>query len=229
MGHVVLNVRTLLPYILCICAVFLLSFSPISAQELYLVGGNQTTINPREYRAYYGKLSADSHVFSFETTTDTPVSFVILVPDVDGVSTDITAALTNTAMQDSPLLLANGALMEWSRFFDTAGRDSYLAGPMLATELPQGSYEVRVSSLVEGTPYILVVSGEKTFSLSEIARRYAVLPTIKSEFFGKPGFHAYLTPLVLRPIFAVLLLLGGVLFILILIRRRTPGYSAFVE
>lgn len=206
---------------------FLVFIMPLvaSAQQLRVVEGNTTTIDdPGVYRAYYGKLTGEPHVYTFRAEGDiVPVKFVILVPDTAGAKTDISAGLIDELHPEEPFAVADGTLVEWTRFFDTAGRDSYLAGPTLEATVPRGNYQVRVWSSNNDSPYVLVVSGEEPFSIGETLRRYSTLPTIKSEFFGKPRLQAYLSPLLLWPIFGVLILAALIIFIVIVyLRHRAP-------
>lgn len=191
----------------------------VSAQQLRIVDG-QTAIDPTAYRAYYGKLTGEPHIFTFTTTEETPVMFVLAVPDVPEVKTDVSATLTDAAHPDGLFLTADGGMVEWQRFFDTAGRDSYLAGPTLETSVPPGEYRIQISNAADDASYVLIVSGKDSFSLLETFHRYGTLPSIKSQFFGKSAAEAYLTPLLLWPIFAVLILAALVVFILIIVRRR---------
>lgn len=197
---------------------FLLPFA-VSAQQLRIVDEGTTEIDPGSYRAYYGKLSGEPHSFTFTVDEETPVKFVLLVPDVADVKTDISATLVDIKNEQGVFIPGDGALMEWQRFFDTAGRDSYLAGPTLEATLPPSEYRVQVSSSADDAPYVLVVSGDSSFSLFETFRRYGTVPTIKSEFFGKSAAEAYLTPLLLWPIFGLLILLALAIFGLMTYRR----------
>lgn len=201
-------------------------FSPVSfaaAQQLRVVQGNAATNieDPSIYRAYYGKLSGEPHVYTFKADSDIePVKVVILVPDIPNAKTDISVAFIDDLHPENPFAVADGATIEWTRFFDTAGRDSYLAGPTLEATVPRGSYQIRVWSSNNDSPYVLVVSGTEKFSIAETLHRFGTLPTIKSEFFGKSGIQAYLAPLLLWPILSVLIVVGLVLFLLLVLRRR---------
>lgn len=205
----------------------LMLVSPVSfaaAQQLRLVDGNATTMieDPGTYRAYYGKLSGEPHIYTFKADADiVPVKVVILVPDIVGAKTDISVALIDERHPENPFAVADGSSIEWTRFFDTAGRDSYLAGPMLEATVPRGTYQIRVWSSNNDSPYVLVVSGKEKFSIGETLHRYATLPSIKSQFFGKSAVQAYLTPLLLWPILGVLIVAGLIVFLLIILRRRS--------
>jgi hypothetical protein len=203
-------------------AAFFLALIPTFslAQQLRIMEGSTTAIDPTAYRAYYGKLAGEPHVFTFTTTEETPVKVVLVVPDIPDAKTDVSATLVDTKNPDGLFVTADGALVEWQRFFDTAGRDSYLAGPTLEATLLPGEYRIQVSSAEDDASYVLIVSGENTFSLLETFRRYATVPAIKSDFFGKSAAEAYLTPLLLWPIFAILILAALAAFVAIVFLRR---------
>jgi hypothetical protein len=192
----------------------------VSAQQLRIIDQATTEIDPTAYRAYYGKLTGEPHLFTFTTSEETPLMFVLAVPDVPDATTDISATLIDVKNPDGLFETADGGMVEWQRFFDTAGRDSYLAGPTVVTTVPPGEYRLQVSSAADDASYVLIVSGEDSFSFLETLRRYGTVPTIKSHFFGKSAAEAYLTPLLLWPIFAVLILAALIVFILIIVRRR---------
>lgn len=197
------------------------------AQELRLVDSNQTTIDTNVYRAYYGTLSGEPHVFSFSASSDVfPVKAFILVPDIEGVRTDISAAMFSKVHPEDPFITIDGSAIEWQRFYDTAGRDTYLAGPVLEATIPKGDYEIRIWSSNNDSQYVLIVQGSDALSLEQITSRFNTLPTIKSEFFGKSASEAYLTPLLLWPIFSILVLLGVVLLLIIILRRMSASSKA---
>lgn len=196
--------------------------SAASAQQLRIVDEASTAIDPTAYRAYYGTLSGEPHDFTFSVSEETPVKFVLLVPDVPNATTQVSATLVDAKDPQGVFVPGDGTLTEWQRFFDTAGRDSYLAGPTLDATLPPGEYRVQVSSAADDARYVLVVSGESSFSLLETFRRYGTVPSIKSDFFGKSPAEAYLTPLLLWPIFGLLILAALAIFGVMVYRRVRP-------
>lgn len=191
----------------------------VSAQQLRIVDEGSTAINPTKYRAYYGKLSGEPHDFTFTVDEETPVKFVLLVPDVPDANTQVSATLVDVKNPQGVFIPGDGTLTEWQRFFDTAGRDSYLAGPTLEADLPPSEYRVQVSSAADDAQYVLVVAGDSSFSLLETFRRYGTVPAIKSDFFGKSAAEAYLTPLLLWPIFGLLILAALAIFVMMVYRR----------
>jgi hypothetical protein len=207
-----------------ILAVLLFLVLPIvaSAQQLRIVDEAATEINPTAYRAYFGKLSGEPHTFTFSVDEETLVKFVLLVPDVPDANTQVSATLVGADESQGVFVPGDGTLTEWQRFFDTAGRDSYLAGPTLESAVPAGEYRVQVSSAADDAQYVLVVSGDSSFSLLETFRRYGTVPTIKSDFFGKSAAEAYLTPLLLWPIFGLLILAALAIFAIMVYRRLRP-------
>lgn len=213
---------TRLPFLLGALCVVLVGFPFYSsAQQLRITESTRTEIeNTGTYRAYYGKLSGEPHTYSFTVREETPVTFVVLVPDVAGSKADLAISLTSKISPESPLSTVDGALFEWTQFFDTAGRDSYLAGPSLQATVPAGEYEVSIMNPGNTAPYVLIVGNESAFSIAETLRRYGTLPAIKSQFFQKSPIEAYVTPLLLWPIFALLIAAGVVIFSIIVYRRR---------
>ncbi|OGG72729.1 hypothetical protein A3A38_03650 [Candidatus Kaiserbacteria bacterium RIFCSPLOWO2_01_FULL_53_17] len=204
-----------------LCAVLLPALT--LSQELRVVENATITLgDPTVYRAYYGKLTGEPHVFSFTTTGQlTHVKALLLVADIPDATTDISAAFIDTLHPESPFVVGDGALIEWQRFFDTAGRESYLAGPVLEATVPPGEYEIRVWSPDNDRPYVLVMEGEGDFSFSGFWSRFTAGPTIKSEFFGKSAVSAFMTPLLLWPLLGILIVLGLVLFVIMAFFRQS--------
>ncbi|HWO07385.1 MAG TPA: hypothetical protein VNM40_02265 [Candidatus Paceibacterota bacterium] len=192
-----------------------------AAQELRIVEGPSVTVDdPEAYRAYYGKLAGEEHVYHIESADPFRLSVVILTPNVEGARTDFSAAVYDKIDTDEPVIVLDGTVSEWQWFFDTAGRDEYLAGPVLRGGLPQGAYEVRVSNPDNQGAYVLVLGEDSWFSNSGLISRYSALPTIKTEFFGKPASQAYVTPLLMWPVIALLIVITIIVFALYIVRRR---------
>ncbi len=200
----------------------------LSAQELIIVENAETRVsNPQVYRAYYGELTGSPHVFTFNVPSDGyTVKAVVLAPDTEDVSTDIVAEMISDKNPGESFARVDGGMIEWQRFFDTSGRDSYLAGPVLENTVTTGSYRIQVSSPDNQGAYVLVFEGEDGFLLGQVISRFGALPTIKSEFFGKSALEAYTTPLLLWPVVTTLLLLASVIILLIVYRRMRPEVSA---
>lgn len=200
--------------------VLLLPFA-LFAQELRVTEGPTTHIsNPESYRAYYGKLTGEPHVYSIATDEPFRLSVIMLAPFVDGARTDFTTTVYDLQRPNEPVIELIGTTTEWRWFFDTSGRDEYLAGPELRGGLPGGSYELRVTNPDNDGMYVLVVGEAGRFSPWGLFSRYSALPKIKAEFFGKPGYQAFLTPLLLWPIIALLTIIAIFVFALYILKRR---------
>lgn len=196
----------------------------LGAQELTIVDSAETRVqDAQQYRAYYGELTGAPHVFTFNVPSDSyTVKAIVLTPDTADVGTDVVAEMISDKNPGESFARVDGGMIEWQRFFDTSGRDSYLAGPMLEATLTTGSYRIQVSSPDNMGPYVLVFEGEDGFSLGQIFSRFGALPTIKSEFFGKSALEAYTTPLLLWPVVTTLIMLAVVIILLIVYRRMRP-------
>lgn len=192
-----------------------------SAQELIIVKSAETRVSdPQAYSAYYGELSGEPHVFTFNVPNNSyTVKAIVLAPDTEDVGTDIVAEMISDKDPGKSFARVDGGMIEWQRFFDTSGRDSYLAGPVLEASLETGSYRVQVSSPDNKGAYVLVFEGEDGFSLGQIFSRFGALPTIKADFFGKSALSAYTTPLLLWPVVTTLVLLALVIVLMIAYRR----------
>ncbi len=191
------------------------------AQELRIAGDSPTTINkPEAYRAYYSKLEGQPHTYTIQSDEPFRLSLRILAPHVADERTDFSATIFDKAQPNEPLIVLEGTSSEWTPFFDTAGRDDYLAGPPLRGGLAPGEYEIRVTNPDNHGAYVLVVGEGGGFSISSIFSRYSALPAIKSEFFGKPAHEAYLTPLLLRPVIGGLSLLAVLVFGAYILQKR---------
>lgn len=204
-----------------LATVFAVGVPITSAQVLHIVTEETTTISdPGVYRAFYGALNDRPQVFSF-TTNDSafPLFLTILVPDTDEAASDIRVEVVDSNQPETTVASADGALIEWTRFFDTAGRNWYLAGPSLQRTVPAGTYSIRVSS-ARATPYVLVFQGEETFSLAKIFGRFSSVPKIKSQFFHSSPIAALGTPLLLVPLLIALTVVAFVLSVFVYRRFR---------
>lgn len=227
--HTLFRFRSASRYALGACVFAALVIPVLSAaQQLRIIDETTTAIDASVYRAYYGILSGEPHVYTFSTDRETPFMAILAIPDTPDTKTNISATLIDANNPDGLFVAADGALVEWQRFFDTAGRDSYLAGPALEATLPPGDYRIQVSSADDDAAYVLIVSGEESFSLLEIFRRYGTVPAIKSDFFGKSAIEAYLTPLLLWPLFAILILAALAIFIAIVVLRRSRSLRGYI-
>jgi len=198
-------------------------FAPLAlfAQELRIVEGTPFVIDdPEAYRAYYNVLDGAPAVYSIEASGPFRLSLVVLTPDVEGARADFRAEIVNTAGTGTPATVVDGATSEWIPFFDTSGRDDYLAGPIFQTGMDAGTYEIRISNADNAGAYVLLLGEERGFSLGEIVNRYSALPTIKTEFFGKPAYQAFLAPLLLWPIIALLIVVAVIVFVLYILQQR---------
>jgi hypothetical protein len=215
-----MSIRTLYAG-LVFCALSIIPLAFTTAQELRIVDESPTEIDdPEAYRAYYGKLEGSPETYRISASEPFRLSVVILAPDVEGTRTDFIARVVDTANPDPPFTVVDGTASEWIPFFDTAGRDDYLAGPLFQAGVPAGNYEIEVTNEGNEGAYVLLIGEESAFSIGEIFNRYGALPSIKSDFFGKPAYQAFLAPLLLWPIIAALIVLAVIVFALYLFRRR---------
>lgn len=185
----------------------------VSAHQPRIVESDLTAVEmPEVSKAYYGKLSGTPHVFLISESEPFDLYVNVLVPDVPGAKTDVSAAVVQATNPEEPLILLNADAAPWSRFYEEFGQDSYLAGKEERRELPAGEYEIRVWSSNNDSTYVLAVGEAERFTPREIIKTFQVLPVLKRDFFQKPAYEAYLTPILGGPI-----AFGGVIIVLLLL------------
>jgi hypothetical protein len=205
-----------------VLSVGLLQIRGAAAQELHLVENQEKTAisDPEIYQAFYGNLVENPHIYTFAVDSEFPLALTILVPDTDAAAADLRLELIDERRPNEPAGVADGAHIEWTRFFDTAGRNWYLAGPRLEASVPPGTYAIRVSS-ASATPYVLIIEGDERFSLIEVFRRFSTVPAIKSQFFNASPLSALATPLLIIPMLGIFSLIALVLGFFVFRKFRT--------
>lgn len=196
------------------------------SQELRLVSGSPTAIDdPEAYRAYYGKLDGQPDVYTISSDEPFRLSLRVLTPLLGDAHTDFSAVIYDMGQNELEVIALDGTISEWTPFFDSSGRDDYLAGPPLRGGLAPGNYEIRVSNPGNMGAYVLIVGEEGGFFPAGIVSRYSVLPTVKTDFFGKPRYEAYMTPLLLRPAIAGASILAALVFGAYILQRRRSSFT----
>ncbi len=193
---------------------FLVAFaSPlvVSAHQPKIVNNGVPVVieQPEISKAYYGQLQGEPQVFKIHALSTFKFYMNVLVPDVAGAKKDVSAALVTTTSPEKPVAIIDGITATWTPFFEEFARDDYFKGPEFRSELPAGTYEIRVWSSNNDSAYSLAIGEEESFSLSETISAFVTIPQIKSFFFHKPAYSAFLTPFFGFPI---LIALGMLLY-----------------
>lgn len=184
-------------YSIFIVALLLFPIAALAHQPRIVDGELTSVPDPEVSKAFYGKLSGEPHVFVITESAPFELYVNVLVPD--GATTDVSAAIINQENPDEPIAMlpAEGA---WERYHEVFAQDWYLKGPEFRTDVPAGTYEIRVWSSNNVGRYVLAVGEKERFPLSEIIHTYRVIPMLKTDFFGKPAYEAYLTPILGIPL-----------------------------
>ncbi len=194
----------------------------VFAHQPRIVAGTPMTAieEPEISKAYYGELTGEPHVFYFETSEPLDFYMNILVPDVPGAKKDVSAALLDPHAPEVPLALVGGVDTTWKPFFEEFARDDYFQADEYRTELPAGEYQIRVWSSNNDSAYSLAVGEIESFGFWDIVDAYIKIPQIKSFFFEKSPFSAFLSPILVAPLGVLLMLVGGFIFVRRLLSKR---------
>jgi hypothetical protein len=145
-------------------------------------GMNIVVTDPEISKAYYTKLSGDTHVYSI--TSDKPFALYVnvLVPDIAGQKKDVSAVI----LKDGNILSAlDGTTFAWTQFWEPFGYDSYWKGPEYKAQSEAGKYEIRVSSTNNNSKYSLAIGESEAFDFKESMKALHLVPKIKRDFFNE--------------------------------------------
>ncbi len=173
--------------------------------------GNDTDIvvdQPEISKAYYGSLNGKSATYRIESTGPFRLYVNILVPDIEGIDKDVSVKILK---QGTVISILDASEHDWTQFYEPFAGDHYFRGAQYVEEQDAGTYDIEVYSPDNSGRYVLAIGDREAFPLGELVRTYAVLPRLKSEFFGKSPFSAYFN--VMGIFLAVILVIAGVLFI----------------
>jgi hypothetical protein len=176
--------------------------------------GNETNVvvdQPEISKAYYGSLSGKPATYRIESPEPFRLYVNILVPDIEGIDKDVSVKILK---QGTVISILGGIEHEWTQFYEPFAGDLYFRGSEYVKEQDAGTYEIEVYSPDNQGKYVLAVGDKEAFPLGELVRTYAVLPRLKSEFFGKSVFSAYFN--IMGIFLAVILVIAGVILITIL-------------
>ena len=152
-----------------------------------LVGsGDLTEVSrPEISQAFYGELSNAPHFFEIKIDRPQDLYLNILVPDIKDIKKDISAELYRQAGADKQSLkILDGSDFSWQKFHEEFANDDYFKGPEFKTEVPAGTYVVKVFSPRNTGKYVFVVGETESFPLNESIKLVWILPLLKINFFN---------------------------------------------
>ena len=169
----------------------ILLLAPVFAHQPRLVG-TETVVHvslPEISKAYYGTLSGTPATYHIEAAEPFRLYVNTLVPVMEGIEKDVSATILKEGTVVAHL---DASAHDWETFHEPFAGDDYFRGPEYTSMQEAGSYEIQVSSPDNQGKYVLAVGDVEAFPLPELIKTYAVLPRLKSEFFEKSPFSAYI-------------------------------------
>jgi hypothetical protein len=166
-----------------------------SAHQPRLVGDETDIIveNPEVSQAFYGTLIGGPVNYHISSSIPFRLHVGLLVPDIEGVDKDISAAISKNGDGGpyTDLSFLDGTQHEWTRYFEDFAGDYYWQGPEKTINAEAGDYTVMLFNQNNQGKYVLVVGEKESFPLSEMIHTIGVLPALKMDFFGKPWYMTY--------------------------------------
>ena len=174
--------------------------------------------DPELSQALYGNLEGHPHMYEFATRKQMELFTEVLVPDAEGVRTNVSGIILRVnddgSVTDIARLRAKEA--KWESFYEPFGGDSYRRGGSYRGPIEPGLYRIEVSTPDNYAKYVLAVGtieGGGGMGYFELVRE---LMKVK-QFMGKSAWQVVESPFVYGPLALVLLLSGAVWWFL---RRR---------
>ena len=175
---------------------------------------------PEISKAYYGELNGTPVTYHIEADADFRLYVNILVPDLEGIDKDVSVKIFK---EDDLIAHLEASAADWPGFFEPFAGDHYFRGPEYTETQDPGSYRLQVYSPDNQGKYVLAVGDIESFPFGELVKTYAILPRLKSEFFGKSPFSAYSNRMGMFlgvMILLTLIAFGIIFFVIRFIRKR---------
>jgi hypothetical protein len=192
---------------LALC-VFFVALSPAAAfaHQPRIVEGTVIDVpEPEISKAYYGTLSGAPHVFHIASDKPFNLYVNILVPDIVGQKTDVSATVLLRGATTS-LALLGGAQGEWKKMFEEFGHDNYLQSGEYKTLARAGEYDVVVTSAQNDSKYSLAIGETESFDMREGWNALVLVPELKRNFFNESPIGFILSPMGAGYVIAMFLL-----------------------
>ena len=149
--------------------------------------------DPEISQAFYARLEGRPAVYEIHAQQDFLLYVNLLVPDLPGIRTDISARVARVEEDGSEALLyfLDGEGNRWEKFYEPFAGDHYLMGPEFKKKVPAGFYRIKIISPQNTGKYVLSVGKQEEFTPSETLQTIKILPALKRDFFEKSPLTAY--------------------------------------
>lgn len=170
--------------------------------------------NPEISQAFYGEMAGHPHYFNIDSDKEFDLYVGLLVPDIEGAETDISAEVIKIDGEKREVIgVLNGKSFTWEPFFEPFAGDDYFKGPDFSLRALAGQYQILVYNQNFRGKYALAVGQKESFSPINLGKTLIVLPSLKMGFFGKPFISVFLNYIGLFFLVVLAILIGIVKFI----------------
>lgn len=147
--------------------------------------------DPEISKAYYGKLTGVPDVYTITSAVPFNLYVGLLVPDIEGQKTDVSAIVFFNGEQ---IAVLDGSSLTWEKMFEKFGRDNYLKGPEYKINAGPGEYQIGVFSTTNESKYSLAIGEVEAFDMKEGINAVKLIPQLKKNFFNKSPIDFILSP-----------------------------------
>lgn len=156
---------------------------PALAHQPRIVDSKDTIVlNPTVSKAYYGKLSGDSHTYTINVTEAFNLYVGILMPFYEESKKDVSAEIYK---EGESIQVLGGKSADWKNMFEFFGQSTYLKSGEYKERVDAGEYTIIVSSPNNDSKYALAIGETEAFNGNEIINALRVIPEIKRNFFNE--------------------------------------------
>jgi len=156
---------------------------PALAHQPRIVDSKDTIVlNPTVSKAYYGKLSGDSHTYTINVTEAFNLYVGILMPFYEESKKDVSAEIYK---EGESIQVLGGKSADWKNMFEFFGQSTYLKSGEYKERVDAGEYTIIVSSPNNDSKYALAIGETEAFNGNEIINALRVIPELKRNFFNE--------------------------------------------
>ncbi|MEQ1500433.1 MAG: DUF2892 domain-containing protein [Parcubacteria group bacterium] len=173
-------------------AVFIIIPGFVSAHQPRITESRLTEVpDPEISKAYYGKLTGTPDVYTITSKVPFNLYVGLLVPDIEGQKTDVSAVVFFKGKQ---IAFLDGTSLTWEKMFEKFGHDNYLKGPEYKVNAQPGEYQIGVFNAKNDSKYSLAIGEIEAFDAKEGINAVKLIPQLKKNFFNKSPIDFILSP-----------------------------------